>query len=811
MKYKFYLAIRFLKYNKIKTSITLLILIMSICLLSSLLLLKTSSDNFSKREETFFNGDYQLAIDINNKNDVLISNSFIEEKSIIYEYAVSKNADSSYTKILSVNENSCIQIFKIWEGYFPKSTNEALISRAYAQKNQLQIGDNFSLQTGTRLLNGENINTDINYSESEVYVEDETLTKLKVAGIYNPNVVENSVALSDEMVLFNNYKGSTGIEYIKLNPSAAVHWMEIKDNYSTYINPHGENLLLKKNTTNPIGTVLLFVCLITIILLMLLISNILSISIKERSRQYGILKSIGAFKGQIITLSMIEIYLYSIFALPIGVGLSLFISSFMLGRMSELSNMINLLPFTFTLSIDYKIMLFISCIILFIITISCFITIYPILKKTPIALIRNSPKTKKNKTIKFYFTEHLFGIECALGKCYSKQNKNGKSALLLSLSLSFILLFTGIFALDMINENYNTKSEHIVVSFKNTNTSKQYNQILNTLNSCVNNLNKTEYIFKSSLILDNILIENDLINKETFEQTDSLTKTLNIIGVRTKKTLFKDSQESFLHNEITVLNKEGNMIKLPYFDLKNEHLKVSYPTKKVDSYLQLQFKLAPVFEASSIDIETTSIPTLFITTSKMKQIIAELNKNNLNEFSILSTLEINEKHSDKLIKSLKSKQNDSNGLITNIKKINNQTISMLMESYIFILIGITTMIIMISVINLLCIAINGILSKQKDYAILLSFGIERIQLLKLLFFENTLTICKAYLLSIPFYITIYCMIFYLMFKNTMSFYIPWKILLYSFLFVIIIIFTIIISSYYVLKKICIIPVIYDSE
>ena len=54
----------------------------------------------------------------------------------------------------------------------------------------------------------------------------------------------------------------------------------------------------------------------------------------------------------------------------------------------------------------------------------------------------------------------------------------------LSLTLSFILLFSGIITLDLIYYN-NTGEDSIIVSFKNINTSKQYEEILQQFNKCV--------------------------------------------------------------------------------------------------------------------------------------------------------------------------------------------------------------------------------------------------------------------------------------------------------------------------------------
>ena len=101
-----------------------------------------------------------------------------------------------------------------------------------------------------------------------------------------------------------------------------------------------------KRIDNPVGNVLLFITVITVILLFFLISNVMSIIIKERSRQYGVLKSIGAEKKQIFVLSIIEICLYALVAIPAGIALSLIIITFVLDKLEKVLNINDMFPFT---------------------------------------------------------------------------------------------------------------------------------------------------------------------------------------------------------------------------------------------------------------------------------------------------------------------------------------------------------------------------------------------------------------------------------------------------------------------------------
>ena len=808
MKEKVNFVYRFIKHDKSKAATILLVLTLGVCLISSLMLLKISNDDFVAREEIYLNGDYQLAVDIGNK-PAKIDEHLIEETITVYDYTIIRNDDGSFIQVKSVNKHTDMQGFHILEGLFPKSPNEILISKKYARDHRLSIGDIISIQTGIRVLNEKNVNNNVDFSEYERYIKGDKIYDLKISGIYNPDVIENAAAITDQMILFNDYTGTSGIEYIKLKPSAEAVWQNIKNNYQAYVNVHGENLLLGKRIDNPVGNVLLFITVITVILLFFLISNVMSIIIKERSRQYGVLKSIGAEKKQIFVLSIIEICLYALVAIPAGIALSLIIITFVLDKLEKVLNINDMFPFTYELPMDSNVFIWIIIFLLFLIILSCVISIKPILKTEAISLIRETSENRNKIKHSFYFTEHLFGIECMIGKCYYKQYKKGKVTLLLSLTLSFILLFSGIITLDLIHYN-NTGEDSIIVSFKNINTSKQYEEILQQFNKCVSDDHIQNYVFKSSLIMNNIYVSKHFLNEKIIKLDGTSTISINVIGCKTKEKLFNDIHEGFLLNDVSRLDERGKSQIYPYFNLNDTNFKILYPVEDDKNGLQLEFELLPDVPQFGKD-ELNQIPTLYIPPARMKQIIEELQMNRFSEFAVLSTLELNDVSGAKLMDFLKSVEDNSNGYIREVNLYNNQILNTITKSYFWVLTGITFMVIVISVTNLICIAIHGVLNKKKEYAVLISLGIKRIQLFKLLLFENTLTISMAYLFSIPFSIALYCVLFYLLFRNTAYFYIPWKYLPLSAVMVVILIVMIVMTAYHVLNKCKIMQSIYDSE
>ncbi|MCR0154383.1 hypothetical protein MKC92_20050 [[Clostridium] innocuum] len=182
MKEKVNFVYRFIKHDKSKAATILLVLTLGVCLISSLMLLKISNDDFVAREEIYLNGDYQLAVDIGNK-PAKIDEHLIEETITVYDYTIIRNDDGSFIQVKSVNKHTDMQGFHILEGLFPKSPNEILISKKYARDHRLSIGDIISIQTGIRVLNEKNVNNNVDFSEYERYIKGDKIYDLKISGI----------------------------------------------------------------------------------------------------------------------------------------------------------------------------------------------------------------------------------------------------------------------------------------------------------------------------------------------------------------------------------------------------------------------------------------------------------------------------------------------------------------------------------------------------------------------------------------------------------------------------------------------------
>ena len=197
-----------------------------------------------------------------------------------------------------------------------------------------------------------------------------------------------------------------------------------------------------------------------------LIYNAFSISVAERTRQFGILKSIGATKKQIRACVRYEALLLSAAGIPIGMIVGCLGIGITLWAIRD--TFTALMPNAATqmhLALHPAALLIASVIALITVLISAAVPARRAARLQPIDAIRSSVdvKTKAREVKTSKLTEKLFGFEGTMGAKNFKRNKKGYRATVLSLMMS-IVLFIGAssfctYLTDMVrtlsqNENY---------------------------------------------------------------------------------------------------------------------------------------------------------------------------------------------------------------------------------------------------------------------------------------------------------------------------------------------------------------------
>lgn len=198
-----------------------------------------------------------------------------------------------------------------------------------------------------------------------------------------------------------------------------------------------------------------------------LIYNSFSISVSERTKQFGILKSIGATKKQIRKSVLYEASVLCSIGIPIGLisgclGIAItfyFLSDSIATFLAELTDLKMRFVFSPVAIIAASVISFVTVII------SAYIPAKKAIKINPIESVRQSNEIKVNRrSVKVSpLTEKLFGFEATLSSKNFKRNKKKYRATVFSLFVSVVLFisasslstyFTDIVAAESQDMNY---------------------------------------------------------------------------------------------------------------------------------------------------------------------------------------------------------------------------------------------------------------------------------------------------------------------------------------------------------------------
>ena len=173
----------------------------------------------------------------------------------------------------------------------------------------------------------------------------------------------------------------------------------------------------------------------------LVISNSFSISTDDRTRQFGILKSVGGTKNQIIHSVLMEGGILSAIGIPIGIIAGL------LMEWAALEISARLLPETLHMKLIVSpVVLCISTVLSAVtILVSAYFPAKKASKTTPLDAIRmtNAIKINPKKVKTSQLGQRIFGIEGTLGAKTFKRNRSKYRSTILSLTIA-VILFIGV-------------------------------------------------------------------------------------------------------------------------------------------------------------------------------------------------------------------------------------------------------------------------------------------------------------------------------------------------------------------------------
>lgn len=664
------LTIKNLKLNKKRTIVTIIGIMLSVALITAVASMYASGIKSLIKYETIIKGDFHTAFYNVPTSDIdkFINNRNIEKLNITeglgYAKIDSKNEDKPYAYLKGFTKDALNNLsVRLVKGRLPENTNEIVIPTHLKTNGRLdlKLNDSITLEVGKRIdSKGSELSQSDKYQNTagEQLVETQTKTYKIVGIVERPATnIEYYTAPGYTFITYidsKNLSGNVDI-YAKFTKDGVKNWDKTIANilgvsqvlfrkvYNQEIESEKLTEQLKKTymfdmnkylidlETNPIsstsmgdlGKVLAIVIVIIVFTSIFCIKNSFDISITEKIRQYGMLRSIGATKKQIKRNVFYEATILGLIGIPLGIILGC-LATYILIIISNYY-LTDVIQTGFKLELVFSTYAILVAIILGIITIyfSALKSATRASKVSEIDSIRNSANLKiSSKKIKSpKYIKKLFGIGGVISFKNLKRNKKKYRTTIISITVStfvFIALYSFMeLAFQNVNNELKVSDFNISLS-TNAINDYSYNKFLKTVNL--------------SGVEDYAILRN---NELSFTGSHSSKEYLEYFGTKKENdaeediTIFAIGQKQY--------NKYIKSLGLKYDDIKDKV--ILFDKQYITSYDKNNNKIIKnirVYDFNKGDVITSTNNQLNLEIGAISSIGPNLLKNLSNSYLIIS-------------------------------------------------------------------------------------------------------------------------------------------------------------------------------
>lgn len=564
-------TLKSLRKNRARTIVTIIGIMLSTALIcavtTSIASVQKYAVGYLEYTDGKFHGSEKFS-DIDTYNKIKASDQVAETACLSYiGYAdIDSDIDSKpYIYICGFEESmEGIVPVHIASGRMPQNKNEILIPEHLIGESSLSFneGDVLTLDIGDRKIDleklaeieglyldrgYEDLGTDYFLDQSEPflfgYPEDYDMVvaeyldikeqrEFTVVGTYRyPNFEYYRSAGFTALTVPDEYDGNTqaDIYYCMKNMKDIYDFKEANglegDTHS--------NLLLLSGVSkyNSFYSVILGLASIVIGLIVfgsvMLIYNAFSISVSERTKQFGLLSSIGATKKQLKKMVRFEASALSIIGIPLGIllGIAGMWVTFLAIGSRFASFFGDAYPEPLRVYVSFTAIIA-ACVIAFItIMISAWIPSRRATKITAVEAIRQSSDIKQKKYVRTpKFVGKIFGLSGILAHKYFKRSKKKYRATIVSLFMSIVLFvsaysFTA-YLVGAVSDTYETLGMDYILTLSNiTDEGTEVQQ--SDLEEILNDVKNTEHITKATYVasvVNPVSMDKDIMRKEALEK-----------------------------------------------------------------------------------------------------------------------------------------------------------------------------------------------------------------------------------------------------------------------------------------------------
>ena len=801
------LTIKNLKLNKKRTIVTIIGIMLSVSLITAVATMYNSAIksliNFEIREKGDFHVAYynvpQEEIDTFKNNRSIDTLNLVEN--IGYAKIDSKNEYKPYAYIKAFTKSSLNNLsIKLVEGRLPENSNEILIPTHLKTNGRitLNVGDVITLDVGTRVDNeGYELNqinplyTNDDGTASEKIVNTTSKTYKVVGIIERPATnIEGYTAPGYTFITYydeNNLSDIVDI-YAKYNKDGVKRAYEVTANiigvdevlFTKYysgesmseeeFNKYTDQIAKAKYDinindylidleTNPIkssgigglGIVVGIVMAIIVVTSVFCIKNSFDISITEKIKQYGMLRSIGATKKQIKHNVFYEASILGLIGIPLGI-LAGILASYILIIVSNYY-LGDFMASDIKLIFSFSFIAIIFAIILGIVTIyaSAFKSAKKASRISPIDSIRNSGTIKINsKKVKSpKIINKLFGVGGDISYKNLKRNKKKYRTTVISIivSVSVFIALTSFMSLafDSVERELNISDYNLSLTATDYNE-EEYQKLIATT-SLDNILNYT-ILRESELKFSNTYYNQEYIDWLNLDLNSTINSYISIISIGDYQ--YKKFIESLGLDYNSIKDKA---ILLDYSSVSRYNEK---DNKFESKYLHVyKFKDHDMISGTLTDNSNFNIEIFKVTENK------PFGLKNVNNALLISDDLFNKIYSSKVINiyydssNANKLQDDIDEALTGVDyAVNNIEESVNMMNNLFTLIGIflygfIIVISLIGITNIFNTITTNMELRRQEFAMLKSIGMTKKEFSRMISLESIFMGIKSLVFGIP--------------------------------------------------------------
>ncbi|MBQ9952976.1 MAG: ABC transporter permease [Clostridia bacterium] len=446
-----------LALNKMRTWVTVIGIVLSAAMFTAVFTCVSSVQNYLYRVTEATEGSWHgVRYDADSATlTEWIDRSEVREHTVLetvgYAEIGSSNAFKPYLMVRGIDDaaDSFLPI-DLQQGRMPQNSKELLLP-AHLEDNgdvSFAIGDQIALNIGDRILEGTRLTQQDPFADGEGLVVRQSQT-YTVVGFYARPEFEPFSAPGYTALTYTEGAVARGDLYLKLKTpreiyrmteSLAEHQYAVNTQLLRYMgmsNEGGYNQVLYGLATILIG----IICFGSIAL----IYNAFSISVGERTKQFGILKTIGATNRQLRSSVLYEAGLLSCIGIPLGILsgiLGIGITLHFTGRMFD--TLLERQGISLQLHVSLAAVVGAAAVCLATVLVSAWIPAARAMRQNAIDSVRNRAditiRAKKVKSPRWLYK--LFGFEGVLADKNFKRNRRKYRATVASLFVSVLLFVT---------------------------------------------------------------------------------------------------------------------------------------------------------------------------------------------------------------------------------------------------------------------------------------------------------------------------------------------------------------------------------